>query len=107
MHFLYYTHICQAKIIMIYLKRQEYVNKNYVQINQYLWKKIKRITTKGKKRNIEAQKREQRHRQVKGEFAYMVIPKRDKKNKCGSYWMGKRRKPEETADIKSQVRERL
>lgn len=47
--FIYYTHICQAKIIMIYLKRQEYVNKNYVQINQYLGKKIKGITTREKK----------------------------------------------------------
>ena len=70
-------------------------------------KKIKGITTKEKKRNIEAQKREQRHRQVKGEFAYMATPKRDRKNKCGSYRMGKRRKPEGTADIKSQVRESL
>ena len=93
---------------MICLKRRKYVNKNYVQINQY-WgeKKIKGTTTKKQKRNMEAQKREQRHRQVKGEFTYMVIPKRDGTNICGSHWMGKRKKPEETAEIKSQVHESL
>lgn len=43
-------------IIHIYAKQnndifkgQEYVNKNYVQINQYLRKKIKGITTREKK----------------------------------------------------------
>lgn len=56
---------------------------------------------------MEAQKREQCHRQVKGEFTYMVIPKRDRTNICGSLWMGKRKKPEETAEIKSQVHESL
>ena len=56
---------------------------------------------------MEAQKREQRHRQVKGEFTYMVIPKRDGTNICGSHWMGKRKKPEEPAEIKSQVHESL
>ena len=92
---------------MICLKRRKHVNKNYVQINQYLGEKIKGSTTKKQRRNMEAQKREQCHRQVKGEFTYMVIPKRDRTNICGSLWMGKRKKPEETAEIKSQVHESL
>lgn len=84
---------------MIYLKRQEYVNKRVCSNKPVFKEKKIKESQQGKKRNIEAQKREQRHRQVKGVRIHGDTKERQE-NKCGSYWMGKRRKPEETADIK-------
>lgn len=46
--FIYYIYICPAEIIC--LKWLENVNKNYVQINQYLGGEIKGTTTKEKRK---------------------------------------------------------
>lgn len=41
---------------MIYLNRQEYVNRNYVQINQYLGKKNQGNHNKGKEKKYRSSK---------------------------------------------------
>lgn len=72
----YVYYICQAEILMICLKWLEYMNKNYVQTNQYLENKS------GYHKNLDAQKGEWYHRKVKGDFTEVVILK-DIKNTGG------------------------
>lgn len=84
------------------------MNKNYVQINQYLGEKNQGNHNKETKKKYGSTKEGTMSQTSQGGVhIHGDTKERQDKYIYGSLWMGKRKKPEETAEIKSQVHESL